>query len=100
MVELRYENLVQDVDFARGCLWDHLGLTSNVGHVPNAGTTGAQRTASRFQVRQPVYQTSKEKFRRYEVHMGAFIDGLGGMEAIEKEVAAQEARCALRVAAG
>ena len=100
MVELRYENLVQDVDFARGWLWDHLGLTPNVDHVPNAGSAGQQRTASRFQVRQPVYQTSKEKFRRYETHMGEFIEGLGGMAVIEAEVTAQEARCALRAAAG
>lgn len=98
MVELRYENLVQDVDFARSWIWDHLGLTPNVDHVPNAGSGGAQRTASRFQVRQPVYQTSKEKFRRYEAHMGEFIEGLGGMAVIEAEVAAQEARCALRAA--
>ena len=99
MVELRYENLVQDVDFARAWLWDHLGLTPNVDHVPNAGKTGQQRTASRFQVRQPVYKSSTEKFRRYEAHMGAFIDSLGGMEAIEAEVTAQEVRCVLRAAA-
>lgn len=99
MVELRYENLVQDVDFAQDWLWRHLELTPNVGHVLNTGKHGQQRTASRFQVRQPVYQSSKEKFRRYEAHMGAFIDGMGGMEAIEEDVAAQEARCCLRAAA-
>jgi tetratricopeptide (TPR) repeat protein len=99
MVELRYENLVQDVDFARDWLWQHLGLTPNIDHVPNPGASGQQRTASRFQVRQPVYQTSTEKFRRYEAHMGEFIEGLGGMAAIEAEVAAQENRCALRKAA-
>ena len=99
MVELRYENLVQDVDFAQSWLWQHLGLTPDVDHVPNAGTAKQQRTASRFQVRQPVYQTSTAKFRRYEAHMGEFIEGMGGMAAIEAEVAAQEARCALRAAA-
>lgn len=99
LIELRYENLVQDVDFARLQLWERLGLTAEVTHVPEIMTTEEQRTASRFQVRQPVYQSSREKFRRYENHMGAFIEGLGGMEAIEAEVAAQEARCALRAAA-
>jgi tetratricopeptide (TPR) repeat protein len=99
MVELRYENLVQDVDFARDWLWQHLGLTPNIDHVPNPGASGQQRTASRFQVRQPVYQTSTEKFRRYEAHMGEFIEGMGGMAAIEAEVAAQESRCVLRAAA-
>jgi tetratricopeptide (TPR) repeat protein len=98
LVELRYENLVQDVDFSQGWLWDHIGLTRVVDHIPNAAQKTDQRTASRFQVRQPVYQTSLEKFRRYEHHMGDFIEGLGGMEAIEAEVAAQEARCALRAA--
>ena len=31
--------------------------------------------------------------------MGEFIDGFGGMAGVEAEVAAQEARCALRAAA-
>ena len=100
MVELRYENLVQDRDAARSLLWERLGLTPVVGHVPPQSLLEEQRTASRFQVKQPVYTTSREKFRRYEAQMSVFIDGLGGMEKIEEEVAAQEARCALRAAAG
>jgi tetratricopeptide (TPR) repeat protein len=100
MIELRYENLVQDVDFARALLWDRLGLTRDIAHVPALPGASEQRTASRFQVRQPVYQSSKQKFRRYEAFMGEFIEGLGGMARIEKEVADQEACCALRAAAG
>lgn len=99
MIELRYENLVQDTTFAQTYLWDRLGLTQQIDHVPAATEIKQQRTASRYQVKQPVYQSSKEKFRRYETQMSAFIKGMGGMEAIEAEVAAQEARCALRQAA-
>lgn len=98
MLELRYENLVQDVDRARALLWERLGLSAQVDHVPHAPRTGEQRTASRFQVRQPVHRNSREKFRRYEAQMAAFIAGAGGMDAIEAEVAAQEARCFLRAA--
>jgi tetratricopeptide (TPR) repeat protein len=99
MIEIRYENLVQDVDFARSYLWESLGLTLEVAHVPNAQKADNQRTASRWQVRQPVYTSSREKFRDYEAHMSAFVQALGGMAAIDAEVEAQEARCALRQAA-
>lgn len=100
IVELRYESLVQDPDFAQQWLWSRLGLSAEVDHVPTSAHSGEQRTASRFQVRQPVYQDSREKFRRYETHMGEFIKGLGGMDAIEAEVDAQRSRCALRAATG
>lgn len=98
MIELRYENLVQDTDFAKACLWDRLGLTRTVDHVPATRGVKQQRTASRYQVKQPVYTSSREKFRRYEAHMAEFIEAMGGMKAIEEEVEAQEARCALRAA--
>lgn len=99
MIELRYENLVQDTEFAQGYLWDRLGLSQQVDHVPVAPGVKQQRTASRFQVTQPVYTSSREKFRRYEAHMGAFIEAMGGMDVVEAEVAVQEGRCALRAAA-
>ncbi|WP_163852275.1 tetratricopeptide repeat-containing sulfotransferase family protein [Pseudooceanicola aestuarii] len=99
LLELRYENLVQDRDFAQSLVWDHLGLTGQVGHVRAAPGAAEQRTASRWQVKQPVYQSSRQKFRRYAHHMGAFIDALGGMAEIDRIVAQQEARCALRAAA-
>jgi len=98
LIELRYENLVQDVAFAQDLIWGRIGVSRKIEHVPLAPKAGQQRTASRFQVRQPVYQSSNGKFRRYETHMGEFIDGLGGMEGVEAEVAAQEARCVLRAA--
>lgn len=100
MIELRYENLVQDKDFAQSWLWEQLGLTTQVDHATQDSPIADQRTASRYQVKQPVYQSSREKFRHYETEMAPFIEALGGMEKIEEEVAAQEARCALRAAAG
>lgn len=100
MIELRYENLVQDREFTQGYLWARLGLTRQVDHIQTpTGGIDQQRTASRFQVKQPVYTSSREKFRRYEAYMGAFIEMMGGMAAIEAEVAAQEDRCALKAAA-
>lgn len=100
MIEIRYENLVQDKDFAQKILWEKLGLTAQVDHVKAAPQLEEQRTASLFQVKQPVYQTSRQKFAKYEAHMGAFIKALGGMDAIEAEVNEQEARCALRASLG
>ena len=100
LVELRYENLVQDRDFAQRLLWEKLDLTTEVAHVPaRPGQAPLQTTASRWQVRQPVYQSSREKFRKYETQMQAFIGLMGGMEAIEAEVAEQDSRCILKAAA-
>lgn len=98
LIELRYENLVQDKDFAQRYLYKHLGLSQDIAHVPKQAKEGnqAQITASRWQVRQDVYTTSQEKWRRYERHIGPMIEAFGGMDAITTEVAAQEARCALR----
>lgn len=93
IIELRYENLVKDRDHAQRKLWEALQLTSLVAHANSAPQAELQDTASRWQVRQPVYQTSREKFRKYETHMAPFIEAMGGMAAIEAEVAAQKARC-------
>lgn len=99
LIELRYENLVQDRKFAQTLLWEKLGLSLQTAHIPRAsGNFQHQHTASSWQVRQPVYQSSREKFRKYEKQMSSFIEAMGGMEAIEAEVADQERRCILRAA--
>ncbi len=95
LMEVRYENLVQDDAYAQERLWRYLDLPMEVSHVVGLGTALEQRTASRWQVKQPVYTTSREKFRKYEAHMSGFIAALGGMDAVEAIVADQQARCAL-----
>lgn len=94
-LEIRYESLVQDRQAAQDFLWRHLGLRKPAGDGTTLRESGLQNTASRWQVRQPVYQSSREKFRRYEKWLAPFIEAMGGMAAIEAEVAEQKERCQL-----
>ena len=98
LIELRYENMVQDKSRARDIMLNRI-IPSTEHH--RAIRSGAHAdstvmTASHWQVRQPVYQTSISKWRNYETEMSGFIEALGGMEVINADVQAQEARCILR----
>ena len=41
-------------------------------------TPAASRTASKYQVRQPVYVSSVGRWKHYECHLGELIAALGG----------------------
>ena len=56
---------------------DYLGLDWEDGVMDRSGSQRSVRTLSGWQVRQPVYQTSKGKWRNYEKHLGPLIDALG-----------------------
>ena len=75
--EVRYEQLVNDnEDQARqliawcGLPWDEACLESHK-------TRRTVRTASITQVRQPIYTTSLQRWRRYERFLGPLKEGLG-----------------------
>lgn len=95
MLEIRYENLVRDSEASRKLLWEWLGLPTETAHAPRPPRPESQRTASRFQVRQPVHARATGRWQRYTAQMAPFVEGLGGMAAVERIVADQEARCAL-----
>lgn len=98
LTEIRYENIVEDKDRARDILLNQI-IPTTEHHRAIAGDTPSDTkiiTASRWQVRQHLYQTSKNKWRHYEAEMSGFINALGGMEVIEADVAVQESQCVLR----
>jgi tetratricopeptide (TPR) repeat protein len=98
LIEIRYENMVENKDRSRDVLLDKIIPTSEHHRAIAAETPSDTKimTAGRWQVRQPLYQTSKDKWRNYEGEMGGFINALGGMKAIEADVAIQESHCVLR----
>jgi tetratricopeptide (TPR) repeat protein len=98
LIEIRYENLVEDKDRARDIMLNLIiPSTEHYRAIQDATNADSKvMTASRWQVRQPVYQTSKSKWRNYEVEMAGFIEALGGMDRINADVEAQEARCIMR----
>jgi hypothetical protein len=45
------------------------------------------RTASQWQVRQPIYQTSVARWKRYEPWLGPMIEAMGGFDWIDAQTA-------------
>jgi len=75
--EVRYEDTVSELEKqARGII-DFLGLDWNDACVEFQKTERPVMTASKWQVRQPVYTSSVQKWRRYERYLKPLVEGLG-----------------------
>ncbi|MGI9463890.1 MAG: sulfotransferase, partial [Aestuariivirgaceae bacterium] len=80
MLEIRYEDLVADPEAGARRLISFANLDWQAACAdPSAGTRDV-RTASRWQVRQPVYKTSIERWKRYQNYLEPLISALGGMD--------------------
>lgn len=84
MLEVRYEDLVQDPEKQSRKLMDFIGLdwTDDCLNPQDADRT--VMTASRWQVRQPIYKSSINRWKRYEPYLEPLIENLGGWDWIEK----------------
>ena len=69
ILEVDYDALVEDVEGWARKIISYLDLTWEEGVLNFQELDRAVRTASVWQVRQPVYTTSKEKWKRYETHL-------------------------------
>lgn len=76
MFELTYEELVSDQEGMTGRLLDFIGLDWDDSVREFYKTSRAVKTASVAQVRQPVYQTSRQKWRRYEKDLKLLLEKL------------------------
>lgn len=74
--ELTYEELVADQEGMTRALLDFVGVGWNDSVRDFHKTERAVRTASVSQVRQPIYQTSKQKWRRYEADLQPLLEKL------------------------
>ena len=74
---IRYEALVDDIDTVARSIIDYCGLDWTEACLEFYSGKRRVRTASVQQVRQPLYATSKEKWRRYEKHLQPLIDTIG-----------------------
>jgi hypothetical protein len=73
MYESRYEDLVDDVEIHSRRLMEFLGLEWESGQLGFYKQDRAVFTASKWQARQPIYKTSKERWRRYEQFIGPLL---------------------------
>ena len=73
MYEVRYDNLVDNIEGESRKLIDFLGLDWEPGILDYHKHERTIFTASKWQARQPVYKTSLERWRRYEKHLGPLL---------------------------
>ncbi|MDD5366707.1 MAG: sulfotransferase [Gallionellaceae bacterium] len=74
MYELQYEALVDDLEGETKKLMDFLGLDWEPQQAEFYKQDRSVFTPSKWQVRQPIYKTSKERWRRYEKHLGPLLE--------------------------
>ncbi|WP_276329890.1 tetratricopeptide repeat-containing sulfotransferase family protein [Rhodobium orientis] len=80
ILEVQYEDTIADPETMSRKLIAHAGLEWENQCLDFHKTERTVRTASQWQVRQPIYKTSVEKWRRYEKHLGPLIAALNGEE--------------------
>ncbi len=78
-LEVRYEELTQNPEPSIRRLIDFCGLEWDDACLNFHETERAVRTASLWQVRQPMYTSSVDKWKNYEKHLGPLIEGLGDL---------------------
>lgn len=76
MLEVDYEETIADQEGMSRRLIAHCGLEWDDRCLQFHKTDRAVKTASVWQVRQPIYKTSVERWRRYERHLGPLIRAL------------------------
>ena len=69
-IDVYYEDLVNDQQRVGRQMISHLGLDWQDGCLNDSMTSGVVRTASLAQVRQPVYQSSVNRWRHYDAMLG------------------------------
>ncbi|MGI9316238.1 MAG: sulfotransferase [bacterium] len=72
--KVQYEALVMDSDAETRALIEHMGLEWDDACLDQKRSDTAVRTASIWQVRQGIYTSSKERWRRYEKHLEPVIN--------------------------
>jgi tetratricopeptide (TPR) repeat protein len=77
MLDVRYEDVVDDIEGQARRLLAFCGLEWDDACLAFHKKSGTVRTASAYQVRQPLYRRSMERWRNYEKHLGPLIAALG-----------------------
>lgn len=74
--DVEYEKMVEDPNTVSRGIMQHIGLDWEEGCHEFHKNEGSVQTSSAWQVRQPIYKTSVERWRRYEKHLGPLQDAL------------------------
>ena len=85
MLEVQYEMLVTDPEGQSRRLIDFLGLPWDASCLQFHRADTAVLSASAWQVRQPIYQSSVGRWRHYERHLGSLVEALGAAARVKSE---------------
>lgn len=75
-LDVRYEDVVENLDRSSRNMIEFLGLEWDSSCLDFHRTARVVQTPSRWQVRQPIYNSSIGRWRRYERHLQPLFDGL------------------------
>lgn len=73
LLEVRYEDVVGDLDGEARRLISFCGLPWDDACLSFQSTEGTVRTASAYQVRQPLFRSSVERWRAYEKYLAPLL---------------------------
>ena len=73
-----YEDLVSDQEVQTRALIDYCGLEWEDACMEFHKTERGVKTASKWQVRQPLYKTARARWRNYDRHLDALKQALSG----------------------
>jgi hypothetical protein len=79
MFELDYEEMIADQETMSRRLIDFAGLEWDDACLNFHETERTVRTLSRWQVRQPIYKSSVQRWRKYDEFLGPLKEGLGDL---------------------
>jgi len=75
ILEIKYEDVVENTEAAARQLLNYIGVDWEPQVLDFNQLDRPVKTASVWQVRQPIYKTSKAKWMRYQAHLGPLIEG-------------------------
>ncbi len=87
MLDVSYEDVVNDLEGQARRLIDYCGLAWDDRCLSFHKTSRPVKTASAVQVRQPLFRSSLERWRRYEANLGPLLQELSGLVTQPKAMA-------------
>ncbi len=75
ILEINYEDVVDDLEGSARRMLDYIGVEWQPQVLSFNELDRTVKTASVWQVRQPIYKSSKAKWKRYEKHLAPLIKG-------------------------
>ena len=79
ILEVRYEDMVTDLERESKRIAKHIGVEWTPECLEFHKSKKAVRTASLSQVRQPLYQSSMNRWRKYEPYLQPLLDEIGDL---------------------